>query len=40
MVPELQRRGPYSTAYRPGTLVEKLFGEEPRIAAAPVQETA
>ncbi|WP_114809538.1 LLM class flavin-dependent oxidoreductase [Paraburkholderia kururiensis] len=29
LVPELQRRGVYPTAYRPGTLREKLFGEGP-----------
>ena len=28
-VPELQRRGAYPTAYKPGTLREKLFGEGP-----------
>lgn len=33
VVPELQRRGAYPTAYRPGTLREKLFGEGPRLAA-------
>ncbi|MBB4063850.1 LLM class flavin-dependent oxidoreductase [Gellertiella hungarica] len=27
LVPELQKRGVYPTAYRPGTLREKLFGE-------------
>jgi FMN-dependent oxidoreductase (nitrilotriacetate monooxygenase family) len=27
LVPELQRRGVYPTAYKPGTLREKLFGE-------------
>ncbi len=26
LVPELQKRGAYPTAYRPGTLREKLFG--------------
>jgi hypothetical protein len=26
LVPELQRRGVYPSAYRPGTLREKLFG--------------
>ncbi|MBI0329790.1 LLM class flavin-dependent oxidoreductase [Burkholderia plantarii] len=31
LVPELQRRGVYPTAYRPGTLREKLFGEGPRL---------
>ena len=29
LVPELQRRGAYPTAYKPGTLREKLFGEGP-----------
>ncbi len=29
LVPELQRRGVYPTAYRPGTLREKLFGDGP-----------
>ncbi|WP_418314280.1 NtaA/DmoA family FMN-dependent monooxygenase [Phyllobacterium zundukense] len=29
IVPELQRRGAYATAYKPGTLREKLFGEGP-----------
>lgn len=29
VVPELQRRGIYPTAYKPGTLREKLFGEGP-----------
>ncbi len=29
VVPELQRRGVYPTAYRPGTLREKLFGDGP-----------
>ncbi len=29
IVPELQGRGAYPTAYRPGTLREKLFGEGP-----------
>ncbi|BBE74238.1 LLM class flavin-dependent oxidoreductase [Oharaeibacter diazotrophicus] len=33
VVPELQRRGAYPTAYRPGTLREKLFGDGPRLAA-------
>lgn len=33
LVPELQRRGAYPTAYRPGTLREKLFGDGPRLAA-------
>jgi alkanesulfonate monooxygenase len=31
LVPELQRRGRYKKAYRPGTLREKLFGGEPRL---------
>lgn len=31
LVPELQRRGAYKTAYRPGTLREKLFGDGPRL---------
>jgi FMN-dependent oxidoreductase (nitrilotriacetate monooxygenase family) len=29
LVPELQKRGVYPTAYKPGTLREKLFGEGP-----------
>lgn len=29
LVPELQRRGVYPTAYKPGTLREKLFGDGP-----------
>lgn len=33
IVPELQSRGAYPTAYRPGTLREKLFGDGPRLAA-------
>jgi len=33
LVPELQRRGAYKTAYRPGTLREKLFGDGPRLNA-------
>jgi alkanesulfonate monooxygenase SsuD/methylene tetrahydromethanopterin reductase-like flavin-dependent oxidoreductase (luciferase family) len=33
IVPELQRRGAYPTAYRPGTLREKLFGEGPYLQA-------
>ena len=33
LVPELQRRGRYKTAYRPGTLREKLFGAGPRLVA-------
>ena len=32
VVPELQRRGRYKTAYAPGTLREKLFGH-PRLEA-------
>jgi len=31
VVHELQRRGVYRTAYRPGTLREKLFGRGPRL---------
>lgn len=31
VVPELQRRGAYKAAYRPGTLREKLFGTGPRL---------
>ena len=31
LVPELQRRGVYPTAYTPGTLREKLFGEGARL---------
>ncbi|WP_348790055.1 LLM class flavin-dependent oxidoreductase [Leifsonia sp. NPDC080035] len=31
LVPELQRRGRYQTAYRPGTLREKLTGAGPRL---------
>jgi len=27
LVPELQKRGIYPTAYKPGTLREKLFGD-------------
>ncbi len=34
LVPELQRRGVYPTAYRPGTLREKLFGAGPRLPAS------
>ena len=34
VVPELQRRGAYPTAYRPGTLREKLFGEGPYLPAS------
>jgi long-chain alkane monooxygenase len=33
LVPELQERGLYKTAYAPGTLREKLFGAGPRLAA-------
>ena len=33
IVPELQRRGAYPTAYRPGTLREKLFGDGPYLKA-------
>jgi len=33
LVPELQRRGRYKTAYREGTLREKLFGGPPRLQA-------
>lgn len=33
LVPELQRRGVYPTAYKPGTLREKLFGEGPLLPA-------
>jgi len=33
LVPELQARGVYPTAYRPGTLREKLFGKGPRLGA-------
>lgn len=31
LAPELQRRGIYPTAYQPGTLREKLFGESARL---------
>jgi FMN-dependent oxidoreductase (nitrilotriacetate monooxygenase family) len=31
VVPELQRRGVYRTAYEPGTLRQKLFGRGPRL---------
>lgn len=31
LVPELQKRGVYPTAYRPGTLREKLFGDGPHL---------
>jgi FMN-dependent oxidoreductase (nitrilotriacetate monooxygenase family) len=33
LVPELQRRGAYPTAYKTGTLREKLFGEGPYLQA-------
>jgi FMN-dependent oxidoreductase (nitrilotriacetate monooxygenase family) len=33
LVPELQRRGVYPTAYRPSTLREKLFGDGPYVSA-------
>ncbi|WP_246504046.1 LLM class flavin-dependent oxidoreductase [Plastoroseomonas arctica] len=33
VVPELQRRGVYKTAYAPGTYREKLFGAGPRLPA-------
>jgi len=33
IVPELQRRGAYPTAYRPGTLREKLFAKGPYLQA-------
>jgi alkanesulfonate monooxygenase len=33
LVPELQRRGVYKTAYAPGTLREKLFGRGPHLEA-------
>ena len=33
LVPELQRRGVYPKAYKPGTLREKLFGEGPYLQA-------
>jgi len=32
VVPELQRRGRYKTAYTAGTMREKLFGAGPRLA--------
>jgi len=39
LVPELQRRGVYPTAYKPGTLREKLFGEGPLLPAThPAQQ--
>ena len=34
LVPELQKRGAYASAYRPGTLREKLFGEGPYLPAS------
>jgi hypothetical protein len=34
VVPELQRRGVYRTAYHPGTLGQKLFGRGPRLPAS------
>lgn len=34
LVPELQKRGVYPTAYREGTLREKLFGDGPRLPAS------
>ena len=34
LVPELQRRGVYPTAYKPGTLREKLFGDGPLLPAS------
>ncbi len=33
LVPELQRRGVYPTAYKPGTLREKLFGADALLPA-------
>ncbi|MCY1307717.1 FMN-dependent oxidoreductase, nitrilotriacetate monooxygenase family [compost metagenome] len=33
VIPELQSRGAYKTAYAPGTLREKIFGEGPRLPA-------
>jgi long-chain alkane monooxygenase len=33
LVPELQKRDAYATAYRPGTLREKLFGDGPYLPA-------
>jgi hypothetical protein len=33
LVPELQRRGAYKTAYTEGTLREKLFGRGPKLPA-------
>ena len=39
LVPELQRRGVYPTAYKPGTLREKLFGDGPLLPAShPAQQ--
>ena len=39
LVPELQRRGVYPTAYKPGTLREKLFGDGPLLPAThPAQQ--
>jgi FMN-dependent oxidoreductase (nitrilotriacetate monooxygenase family) len=34
VVPELQSRGAFKTAHRPGTLREKLFGQGPRLPAS------
>ncbi|HEY0293210.1 MAG TPA: LLM class flavin-dependent oxidoreductase, partial [Hansschlegelia sp.] len=34
LVPELQKRGVYPTAYKPGTLREKLFGDGPYLPAS------
>jgi len=34
VIPELQARGSYKTAYAPGTLREKLFGQAPRLPAS------
>jgi alkanesulfonate monooxygenase len=34
LIPELQRRGVYKTAYAEGSLREKLFGRGPRLAAS------
>jgi alkanesulfonate monooxygenase SsuD/methylene tetrahydromethanopterin reductase-like flavin-dependent oxidoreductase (luciferase family) len=34
LVPELQKRGVYPKAYRPGTLREKLFGDGPYLPAS------
>lgn len=39
VVPELQKRGAYPTAYRPGTLREKLFGEGPYLPATHPADT-